>query len=240
MCPAPLIDITDADIAGLAGLQNIKTLDFDACERLTGTGLAKLHGQSVHWLHINNCGLTDDGLKAALQNFPNLQILDIESSRISNKGLQYVSLAPKLAVLRFNDCSWLDADLMVPLVKKLHGLHELELRNMTLSPTVLKCLADSKISALNLGHSTLTDRDLKQFEHNKWLKRLAISNCEALDGSGLKYLRSVPLTSLRVGPELQKEYLKAFLQDHPQCHIDIHDTKFKPANLTNMVDLMGK
>jgi hypothetical protein len=238
--PAQLIDLTDADVEALAPLQNIRTLDFDACEKLSGKGFAKLQGQSVRMLRINNSGLTDDGLKAALQNFPNLQTLAIESSRISNKGLQYVLLTPKLGVLRFNDCGWLDANLIVPLITKLHGLHDIELKNMTLSPTVLKCLADSKINNMNLGYSTLTDRDLKQFEHDKWLNRLAISGCEGVDGSGLKYLKNAPLTWLRIGPDLRKDYLKAFAEDHPQCRIEFHDTKFKPSNMSNMVELLGK
>jgi hypothetical protein len=78
--------VTDAGIAALAGLENLRYLDLSNTQ-VTGTGLkGRADMVNLYQLTLNDCPVTDESL-AAIPHFPKLEELLIGRTQVSDKGL---------------------------------------------------------------------------------------------------------------------------------------------------------
>jgi hypothetical protein len=78
--------ITDAGVAALAGLENLRYLDLTNT-KVTGTGLkGRADMVSLEHLTLNDCPVTDESL-AAIPRFPKLTHLFLGSTQVTDAGL---------------------------------------------------------------------------------------------------------------------------------------------------------
>jgi hypothetical protein len=78
--------VTDAGIAALSGLENLRYLDLTST-KVTGTGLKERTDMvSLYQLTLNDCPVTDGSL-AAIPRFPKLEELLLGRTNVTDKGL---------------------------------------------------------------------------------------------------------------------------------------------------------
>jgi hypothetical protein len=78
--------VTDAGIAALTGLTNLRHLDLTDT-KVTGTGLKDLGDmENLERLTLNDCPVTDESL-AAIPRFPKLQVLFLGRTNVTDAGL---------------------------------------------------------------------------------------------------------------------------------------------------------
>jgi hypothetical protein len=78
--------ITDAGVAALTGLENLRVLDLTNTN-VTGTGLKdRADMVSLYQLTLNDCPVTDESL-AALPRFPKLEELLLGGTEVTDEGL---------------------------------------------------------------------------------------------------------------------------------------------------------
>jgi len=78
--------VTDAGIATLSGLENLRVLDLTSTS-VTGTGLKDRSDMvSLEHLKLNDCPVTDESL-AAIPRFPKLEELFLKGTEVTDTGL---------------------------------------------------------------------------------------------------------------------------------------------------------
>ncbi len=91
--------ITDSGVAQLARLDKLETLNLNRT-KLTGKGVATLAGiRSLRHLKLAQSGSIDDSVLLALETFTNLEVLELQESRISFDGLMRYSPSRRLRKL---------------------------------------------------------------------------------------------------------------------------------------------
>lgn len=91
-------DLADADLAGLARLQELETVYLDGCNRLGDGAFPLLSAiRSLRVLYISGHGITDEGL-ALLTACRGLEEFGLDAN-ITGKGFLYLSALPELREL---------------------------------------------------------------------------------------------------------------------------------------------
>lgn len=143
-------ELTDADIAHLSGLPDLRDLTVDKSRlsdeglkylarlpnieyltltghRFTDEGLAHLR-QTAHlkvlWLESDVNEITDAGLEA-LKGLKGLEVLDLSGSKVTDEGLVYLKAMPNLKEVRLRgtqitDAGWQKLQAAMPKLKVIH------------------------------------------------------------------------------------------------------------------------
>ena len=90
--------LTDAGLAGLAGLDKLKSLDLST-NKITDTGLSSLKKLAeLESLTLADTVITDDGLRS-LKRLPNLKSLDLSRTKVTGKTLELFKSLEELATI---------------------------------------------------------------------------------------------------------------------------------------------
>ena len=137
-------------------------------------------------------GVDDDGLKK-LQGLPQLKILSLIDTRITDVGLEHLQKLTQLRYLRLSVTQISDAGL-----KHLQGLSQLwflDVAATKVSDTGLSHLQKlTRLGSIDLTGSRITDNGLKHLQGLKSLHEIALINT-AIGDAGLEHLQK--LTTLR-------------------------------------------
>ncbi|MCB1236968.1 MAG: hypothetical protein KDM91_18010, partial [Verrucomicrobiae bacterium] len=165
--PAP--GVGDEDLAALAGLSVLEDLKIDR-PQFTGTGVRSLTcGQTLRYLSFfDGPALSNEGLAAVGETFPNLQWLTFSGPDIDSSGLAALT--------------------------KLSSLQTIEIRSDSLDDEALAAFAAmKKLGRLDLysANNQFTAAGLKELAKSKSIEYLDIS-VPKLDGEGWKTLATFP------------------------------------------------
>jgi hypothetical protein len=210
--------LTDEAILSIPKQPNAKKIDFSSCPHVTGTGLTRQGGDNIKTLNLDNCGITDDGLKS-LNKFPNLQNLYLDATKITDKGMESLALfVPHLKVLTISSDSKLTGDCLNA-VAKLHNLTQLEARSTNIAAG-FKHFQQTKLEDLQIGGSNISDEDLQVLSAIKTLKVIGVSGCDITD-HGLDHLSRLKLTSIDLTNcrRVTKGGIRSFEAQEAHCRI---------------------
>ncbi len=115
--------VTDAGLAHLAGLKNLRVLYLHRT-RVTGVGLSAV-AESLRTLSLSYSPVTDEGL-APLRAAGRLRNLQLKSTRIGDQGLAHLAAIKSLESLQLSNTDITDDGL--PSLAALTGLQQLSLR----------------------------------------------------------------------------------------------------------------
>jgi hypothetical protein len=150
-------NVTDADLAPLSGLTNIRSLDLQR-SNITNAGLEKLKGLTkLQTLILSHTNITGAGL-SNLQGMTKLEVLDLSWTRFVNEGLDYIKSLENLRELNLENTASSSRDLKhVAMCKK---LKKLELRNNPqITDAGLEYLKDmTQLEYLRVGGNSSVER----------------------------------------------------------------------------------
>jgi hypothetical protein len=155
--------VTDAGLAHVAGLKDLRELTVWNSRGITDAGLEHFKGLSqLERLKVSKTGVTGAGLRH-LRGHRRLQSLNLKHNAISDQGIREI--------------------------KALTGLKHLEMRNTGITDARLEQLTSLKdLEALGLWGNPLTEGCLKNLEKFGKLRALDISGLDVSE-DGLKQLR---------------------------------------------------
>jgi RNA polymerase sigma factor (sigma-70 family) len=200
--------VTDAGLRELAALKSLQTLDV-AGAQVTDVGVKELAGvKSLKNLRLSGARkVTDAGVKA-LVALENLQTLDLERTHVTDAGLKDLAGLTNLQVLNLTGTKVTDSGLFELIV--LTKLQILELTSTQVTDEGLKNLAGFQdLRQLELTGTKVTDAGLKELAGLKSLQILGLSGTQVTD-EGLKELAGFKsLFSIYVsGPQITDAGLK--------------------------------
>ena len=79
--------ITEVGICHLAKLPNLSQIILQRAPGITGENFAQLTALPVQQLHLAESGITDQGLACIVATFPDLEVINIASTNVSDDGL---------------------------------------------------------------------------------------------------------------------------------------------------------
>jgi hypothetical protein len=122
-------EVTDAGVAHLKDLKELRELDLGECKRITDVGLAYIKDlKELRKLNLSWCDLITDAGLAYLKDLKELRKLDfMRCLRITDAGLAYVKDLRELKELDLSLCRRI-TDAGVAYLKDLKELRELDLR----------------------------------------------------------------------------------------------------------------
>jgi hypothetical protein len=157
-------DLTDADLANLAGLPNLEGL-YLRQTRVTDAGLVGLTAlPSLSHLSIERAaGVTDRGVIHALTTFPNLSALDLGRTGVTDAALVHLRRKPRFKSLRIQ--GGIEAGRVTDAgLAELEGQHDLELLWLNGQPITDAGLVHlrgmKKLQNLQLNGTSITDAGL--------------------------------------------------------------------------------
>lgn len=199
--------ITGAGISNLAAAAaSLSVLDLERCPRVHG-GLA--HLSALRMLKVVNlgwCNSVDDSDAAVLASFPDLQVLNLSRTRVTNAGVSGLSGLTKLHTLALAGCRVTDAGLAS--LAGLHALTELDLSYCgNVTDTVMKHLRHlPELKVLNLAYTAFGDGHASMFSELRNLEELSLDSCAISDAclehlAEIKSIRTLDLADTAVGNE---------------------------------------
>ena len=113
--------VTEAGLANLARLTELRFLNLSNCRDITDDGLRQLrHLRRLKTLRLSSTRISDDGLPL-LAEFPNLENLNVDASNITAAGLLCLEPLPKLRSVdvpsHWTQQDWLDIQQCFPQVQ---------------------------------------------------------------------------------------------------------------------------
>lgn len=123
-------DVSDEDLAGLAGMKQLKFLDLSDNPRITDAGIAALAGlENLRYLNLTNTSVTGTGFKDRA-DMVSLYQLDLTDCPVTDESLAAIPHFPKLEELLIGGTEVTDKGLM-----SLVGWHSLRRADRTLRTT---------------------------------------------------------------------------------------------------------
>ena len=105
-------DVTDNDLAGLAGMRQLKFLDLSHNPRVTDAGVAVLSGlENLRYLNLTNTGVTGTGFKGR-PDLVSLYKLTLNDCPVTDESLAAIPRFPKLEELLLGGTNVTDKGLM--------------------------------------------------------------------------------------------------------------------------------
>lgn len=152
------LEVTDADIAALAGLPEIRSLDLEGA-RITDAGLGRLAGLTrLQALGLTGTRVTDDGLEH-LKGMVDLKVLVLSKTAVTGSGLRHLAGATRLEELYLFESGVTDSGLKN--VKSFKNLRHLNLWGTSITDAGLVHLAALvRLEHLELIGTAITDAGL--------------------------------------------------------------------------------
>jgi hypothetical protein len=184
----------------------------------------KVEGITIKYLDLSKQNeITDENL-SLLEQFPQLEWLDLSSAEITSRSLSFLSRLRELKHLYLNNCRWI-TDTSLRSIRELHNLVDLQLAenskisneglkylqemtgltHLTLRSTGINNTALSHIEKLisleflDLSYTEISDSALASLCVLYKLKMLSLEGCRKITDHGMIHLRSVDsLVDLRL------------------------------------------
>ena len=138
---------------------------------------------------------TDEELKRFVDLYPKLEVLNVGHSRITYRGVQYLSKLVNLKELKLCSGGCIHDNTLIHL-KNLVNLEKLDLGHNSIRGEGFKHLKKlTKLRKLDLKMTDITDKGLKYFKNLINLKELNLSRTN-ISGEGLQYLKDLNLEIL--------------------------------------------
>ena len=220
--------VSDNGLKALASsLPRLATLELACCERISDAGMGYLSAAtSLTSLNLSvPCQVTDEGLSKlrSLTGLEQLRLSDAEM--LHGSGLSALKELTRLSDLTLSNCYELDGESLAA-VSTLTSLTSLDLSGNEVEH-VPHLDSLSRLTALDLSSTNITDESLEHLYGNTILKKLALAWCGQLTDDGLGQC----VYGLRSLNSLDLSYMDA-VEDHI-----IHKLKLM-ENLENL-GLMG-
>ncbi|PQO39255.1 hypothetical protein C5Y96_05200 [Blastopirellula marina] len=205
--------ITDEGLANLADLKNLRTLSLGETQ-ITGEGLAYLANlPELSNLDLHSTPLTDDNFRH-LAKLKHLKQLNLYDNQLTGEGLQHLAELGELNYINLSKSPHLSPATLAAL-GALPNLERLAAIETQITPNALTAINVDTLESLELGETPTTDAQLEKLQRFTKLKRLGISDCDQIDGSGFVYLKEMPaLESLSLPRTISAEALLK-LKDMP-------------------------
>jgi hypothetical protein len=169
------------------------TASYPCCER--PSMLDSFRPDEINNLDVSYKESSTDEVLSHVDKWTNLQILNIGTSEITDRGLGYLNGNSSLRDLRTADTAVTGKGIAA--LKCLNHLERLEVNMLPEAPYLLKALRGSKcLKILNIRCCKLTDDDLKNLSTITSLKDLDISENKQITDNGLQYLNLPNLRGL--------------------------------------------
>jgi hypothetical protein len=193
--------ITDDDLAYLQNLEKLDSSDtIDAYLNFADVSEkhAKLVAENVKKFarleYINPVNIDDEFLSKICKYFPNLEVLNLFGSRITNKGLKIIGENfKKLKDLNLSSAKKITDDGIFYLsqLKELKNLNLSEIFGKNITDTSLEYLKNLNLKKIILENCYTTNNSLKYLEGYKDLEELNLKNNYKVTDDGLFYLRNL-------------------------------------------------
>jgi internalin A len=230
-------DVTDTDIALLAGLTEVRSLELIGTS-VTDAGMASLKSLvNLEELNLVNNRISDAGL-SGLADLVNLRRLKLSFCTITGSGLVNLKALARLQQLDLTLSRASDASLAA--LEQATDLRTLTLQNTDVSDAGLKHLAGlTRLQSLSLSGTRVSDAGLEHLKGMADLKILALDTT-AVNGSGLRHLAgATALEELYLGKsgvtDAGLENLKLFKNLR---RLRLWGTSLTDAGLAHLADLL--
>ena len=161
------------------------TASYACCDRPSLLDNFRL--DEINDLDMSHKESATDEVLSHIDKWKNLQILNIGTSEITNRGLAYLAENSSLTELRVADTAVTGK--AIAALKCLNHLERFEAGILAQSPDLLRALRGSKcLKKLTIRCSKLIDDDLKNLSTIKSLKDIDISENKQITDKGLQYL----------------------------------------------------
>lgn len=180
--------ITDADMAHLAGLQNLKHLSLGA-NNVTADGFRLVHNlPRLEHLSLSFTQIGDEGL-SQLREMPSLREIDLADTPITDDGIKYLAGMTKLAHLKLTSTAIGDGGFRH--LKGLVNLQRLEAGETRITGKALAHLAGmSRLKVLDLRKTAVDDAGLEYLRGLTSLVYLELMDTQ-VGNDGMRYLTSL-------------------------------------------------
>jgi Serine/threonine protein kinase len=232
-------NVTDRDLEHFRHHPNIRYIVLGNCKGISDRALnAVATMPNLSMLDLSNTEITDEGLKN-LRDCTKLNRIILEGTKISDQGLKYLSSWP--AVLTINIAqSRVSGDGLRFIVGKWPGLELLELGGSTkIKPEDLECLRNSQVKNLDIIGLPISNKEMQTIGTLKSLNSLHITkgtfSKDALKSLyPLTNLWSISILGTRNIPKEDVEQLKKRMQ--PMCGVIIptEESQVLPEPLSEM------
>ncbi len=227
--------VTDAGLAHLAGLKNLKkvvagTFFLDETSRISGFGFQSLRGSNICDLDLTG-GITDAGM-SAIARLPNLRILWLRDAEVTDAGISRLRSAERLQSLflyRNQVQGQGFADLArLPDLKSLTILYE------PITNAGFEGLCDLRmLRELVIEGVQFSDEAFKAIENLQSLERFVLADNHELGDEGLGHLGALTkLSYLELsGPPISDALLPHLSQLKKLQHLRLIDTSVSDAGV---------
>lgn len=176
------------------------------------------YGDVVRNLNLENLeDLTDKQLLSLVQACPHLQTLNVSGTKISEKGLKFLTELRELKNLNLSECGHI-RDEGIQLISQMNTLETLDLSSCpNITDKSLELIGEMKsLKSFNIKHNQrFTEEGFKSIAHLSNLKFLNLSDTQITD-KGLKWIAQLQkLQSLNLkDTKITTEGLKEIVQLH--------------------------
>ncbi|ELU15470.1 hypothetical protein CAPTEDRAFT_224593 [Capitella teleta] len=187
--------ITDRGLQDISSLKRLKVLNLAACTQLTDNCLPLVRElPNLQVLILESTGVSDRGMQELFhQPLTSLVNLDLSKTQVTHRIFNLAKNAPKLSHLNLEQSE----------VASLSGVKELCLQSLNLSHTKivtdsLLCLSGCDIRALNISNTPNIEGDLglEYLQSLKLLQHLSLPSRLSLSDHGLQFTTAMPLVLL--------------------------------------------
>lgn len=190
-----LKDPTDADLAVLRDLPNLKQLNLNNAARVTPARLAPLAKmRNLEVLYLMKTPVGDEGL-AHVRNLHSLKELWIEETGITDASMPWIASNRKLTHLDVDGAKITDKS--APLLAKLRSLEVLALRDTQITSRGLADIARlPRLKHLYLTGTAVDDEGLRHLAEVETLETLDVRLTSVTDAGREQFRRAKPICRL--------------------------------------------
>jgi hypothetical protein len=195
--PSNRLKITGSGLGELSGLKRLNALDLVDCP-INDVGMSKLKGVPIKELQLRRPALTDRGVEA-LSEVSTLEVFGVSDAAITDKSLAYFGKLKNLWCLSLGHCPRICGSGLKALVG-LEKLTCLSLDDCPIDDAALKDLGGTRLNALNLRLTNITDRAVDEIEKMTTLEELYVGDTKLSKGAiaRLKKIKGLRVDDLPV------------------------------------------
>lgn len=210
--------ITARGVAHLTNLKFLESLDLanTRCDAAAMKELQKLPSLSL--LHLRNSPFIDDKALEVVATLPNIQLLTLDNTKATGKGIAYLRRMPKLWSLSLRELGLTDKDIVS--LKSFPNLHVVKLAADRVTSAGVKDLAQiPRLAELDLEFNPVDDTAVPFLLKATGLKKLNLS-ASKVTVAGIRKLAALPnlkQINVRQTPGTSEAFAHQFLTDCPSC-----------------------